>query len=509
MLELEGIYAPPSEITFLKVSIYHHPEMFGREIKMVFNIELLSGEDAQGSDKKRKKLEIFLNTKPGVEIIKLEDLNHKIETEYATEIGACWEPDDLIPFKIKNIIKEDGTTMGRYPCYSNNRSGKIEIHLEFGDKIEEEIRGMGTSGDAREKKKGEKENNLDNESRKRKGMLFFAIYLRGNFLEEDSWLRKLLGLSSYAWEFPYTFWSHNEKSLIPAQSIKECKSAQTFIIVPRKMIKSINRVSCIPGSNHLHEITDNDIATYCQFENDERIIREIKKWVEPGSISLGWEFSNTLKLSKKIALGHLSAYPGSTSLLLFFFLISLCLVYLTGSCNQIQCSSLKKTIALLLVIYVLVFFLTSEINYSFHNIRQSQISRGMYGTFSITVVCFLMSFGLYGSIPWKLLIEERLFSEIPHRSWILIVFLTLFIFAFISYRREMMFISAQDSRLTATIIIIIQCIVILALGVFFAFTLEGDSGSSLALDVYSVYKHWAFNNLYAVIAIKGTSRFIE
>jgi hypothetical protein len=557
VLELEGIYAPPFEISFLKVSIYHHPEMFGREIRMVFNIELVFDENTLRSEKTRKALEIFLNTKPGVEIAKLEDLNHKIETEYAAEIGACWKPDDLIPFKVKNIIEEDGTTIGRYPCYFNKKSGKIQIHLEFEDKIEEhENENTETNENAKENKKNKEKNNSDNENKKKKGMLFFAIYLRGNFLKEDSWLRKLLGLSSYAWEFPYTFWSHNEKSLIPAESIKECKSAQTFIIIPKKMIKSINRVSCIPGSNHLHEMTDNDVAAFCRFESDESTIKGIKKWVEPGSISLGWEFSNTLKLSKKIALGHLDAYPRSTSLLLFFFLISLCLIYLAIPCNESgintdkniigeikslcnefravdeskalydeikiqcgkleiddrfegQCHDLKRIILPLLLIFILFFFLISEINYSFHNIRRSQIPRGIYDTIGIIVTCFLLSFGLYGPIPWKFLIEKELFSEIPPVSWILMVSLMLVIFAFISYRKEMGFFSAHDSRLTATIIIIIQCAVIFALSVFFAFSLEEDSGSPLGLNIYSICKYWALNNLYAIIGVKGVSKLIE
>ncbi|MGC1120803.1 MAG: hypothetical protein WBA22_06885 [Candidatus Methanofastidiosia archaeon] len=521
MLEIEGIYAQSFKISFLKVSIYHHPEMFGREIKIVFNIELVFDEDALKNDRIRNNLEIFLNTKPGTEITKLEDLNHKIETEYAQEIGACWEPDDLIHFEIENIIKEDETiegkypfieedkrVKGKYPYYFNKKSGKIEIHLEFAEKA-----GETGSENARINKKAKECNkegeNLKNENNKEKGMIFFAIYLKGNFLEEDSWWKKLLGLSSYAWEFPYIFWSHNEKSLIPAESIKKCESAQTFIIIPKKMIKSINRVSCIPGSDHLHEMTDNDIATSCRFETDKSAIEGIKKWVEPGSISLGWEFSNTLKLSKKIALGHLDAYPRSTSILLFFFLISLCLTYLIIPCNEIQCSNLKKIIAPLLVIYVLIFFLISEINYSFHNIRRSQIPRGVYDTIGIIITCFLVSFGLYGPIPWKLLIEKELFSEIPPVSWVLMVSPMLVIFAFISYRKEIEFFSAHDSRLTATIIITIQCIVILALSVFFAFSLEGDSGSQLGLNVYSICKYWALNNLYAIIGIKGVSKLIE
>ncbi|KYK33002.1 MAG: hypothetical protein AYK18_15185 [Theionarchaea archaeon DG-70] len=40
MLELEGIYVPFFEISFLKISIYHHPEEFRRKIKLVFNVKI-------------------------------------------------------------------------------------------------------------------------------------------------------------------------------------------------------------------------------------------------------------------------------------------------------------------------------------------------------------------------------------------------------------------------------------------------------------------------------------
>jgi hypothetical protein len=337
MLELEGIHAPHYQISFLKVSIYHHPEEFGKKIKLIFNIELeLPPENISQNVDVPKELRMFMNTAKGVEVIRIEDLSHKTNKKYASEIGACWKPDDLKRFRIVNISKEGETPQRKFPYHFNDKSGKIELDLEF-EEVENE-------------NKNNKENlnrveNEKNSDKIDKGMIFFALYLKGNFLEEDPWWKKLFGISGYAWEFSYLFWSHNEKSLIPAQSIGECKEAQTFIIIPKKMIKSINRVSCIPGSDQLHEITDNDISTYCESEKDEKSIDKLKEWVEPGSFSLAWKIPNTLKLSKEIVLGHLDAYPRSINTLLFFYIILFCLLFLTQTEE-----SLKKMLPLPLII---------------------------------------------------------------------------------------------------------------------------------------------------------------
>ena len=325
-------------------------------------------------------------------------------------------------------------------------------------------------------------------------------------MEEDHWLKKIFGLSSYAWEFSYVFWSHNEKSLIPAQSVGECKEAQTFIIIPKRMVKSINRVSCMPGNDQLHEMTDNDISTFCGSENSKKKIKEIKKWIEPGSFSLTWDIPGTLKISKKIVLGHLDAYPRSANILLFSFIVLLCLTYLFTSGQK-----LKAALVPLLIIFVILFFFISAINYSFHNIRQSQISRGVYETGGIVLICFLLSLGLYGPIILKSLIEKSLsISEISPNSWLLMLLPTLLIFIFVSYRKEKGFYSPQDSKLTPTIIIIFHCIVIFLISAFLAYSVVFLGTESSGSENYSkILEYWVLNNLYATIGIKGSHKLIE
>ncbi|KYK33003.1 MAG: hypothetical protein AYK18_15190 [Theionarchaea archaeon DG-70] len=252
----------------------------------------------------------------------------------------------------------------------------------------------------------------------------------------------------------------------------ECKKAQTFIIIPRKMIKSISRVSCIPGSDKFHEMTDNDIATFCKFERNRKNIERIKRWVEPGSLSLMWETSDTLKISRKIVLGHLDAYPRSASILLFSFLVLLCSIYLFSSSQK-----LKAILTPSLFIFVILFLFISAINYSFHNIRQSQISRGLYETGGIVLVYFLITFGLYGPVFLKSLPEEgtpipALIPDVLAISWIPMLLITSFIFIFVSWRKEKKYYSPQDSRLTPLIIIIFHFIVIFVLSIFLHTLLE-------------------------------------
>jgi hypothetical protein len=180
MLELEGIYAPSYRISFLKVSIFHHPEEFGRKVRLVFNIELEMPTSLH-DNRLQEKLEIFINTKPGVEVIDIEDLSHKMNIEYATGIGAYWNPDELRQLKIINIPRAGEYPGGKLPYHFDSKSGKIKINLKF--------------------KEGSRKNEKDGEETERmgvtRGMIFFAIYLEGSFLEEDPWWKKLLGVFLY------------------------------------------------------------------------------------------------------------------------------------------------------------------------------------------------------------------------------------------------------------------------------------------------------------------------
>ena len=296
MLELQGIYAPMCEISFLKMSIFHHPREFGKEIRLVFNI-ILKAPTHTSAARLPEELEIFMNASPGVEIIGIEDLSHKLDREHMINIGAV---------RITNIPKNGEEIQRKFPYHFDSKSGSIKINLELADR--------------------DREKNAEIEEEMR-GMIFFALHLKGNFLEEDPWWKKLLGLSKYAWKFSYTFWSHGDRDLIRAQSIGECKEAQVFIVIPRKMISTIDRVFSMPGIDQLHEITKQDIVASCEFESEEEKIKNIKEWIEPGSFSLAWWIPATLKLSKKIITGHLDAFSPSIVTLGFCFFILLCWLF--------------------------------------------------------------------------------------------------------------------------------------------------------------------------------------
>lgn len=486
MLELEGIYAPSHRISFLKVNIFHHPEEFGRKIKLIFNIELEMTTSLQ-HNRPQKELEIFINTKPGVEVIDIEDLSYKMNKEYATGIGAYWDPDELRQLKIINIPKAGEYPRGKLPYHFDSKSGKIKINLKFEER-------------SRKNEKGGEETEMVSVVR---GMIFFAIYLEGSFLEEDPWWKKLLGLSRYAWEFSYIFWSHGEKSLIPTQSIGECREAQSFIIIPKKMIKSIDRVSCMPGNDQLHKMTANDIATYCESENNEEKIRKIKEWVEPGSYSMAWKIPHTLRLSKMIILGHLDAYPPSIGTILFSFII---LFYLLFNISFSIKSSVEFNILQFLILIVIYFFI-SAINYSFHNIRQSEFSHFLYEMGGIIIICFLISLGFYGSIPWELHVEPVL-SEVSPISWILVLFPTIIILMYISYREDTDFISysSHSSRLASATKIVSQCFIILMISIIFSYIFELGDYDHIILEIV---KYWTLNNVYATVGIKGLHKLIE
>ena len=117
MLELEGIYAPSYEISFLKVNIFHHPEEFGRMIRLIFNIKLKMPTNNNNSlnNKIPRELEIFMNTRNGVKVTNIEDLSHKINRKYAAEIGACWDPEKLKRLKITNIPKRGKKLQEKFP----------------------------------------------------------------------------------------------------------------------------------------------------------------------------------------------------------------------------------------------------------------------------------------------------------------------------------------------------------------------------------------------------------
>jgi hypothetical protein len=263
-----------------------------------------------------------------------------------------------------------------------------------------------------------------------------------------------------------------------------------FIVIPKKMIKSIDRISCMPANNQLHEMSDNDISIYCEFESEGERVENIKKWVEPGSFSLAWEIPTTLKLSKKIVLGHLDAYPPSIGTLLVSLII---LVYLLFGIPHVVRFAFDINI-LQYVILIMIYLFVSAINYSFHNMRQSQISRGLYEVGGAALICILISFGLHGFIPWGLL------EEIHPISWILILSLSSFIFVFISYRKEKDFYLPQNIRLSSINIIIFHCLLIFTISVLFSYSIG-------YIENYLVV--WTLNNIYAIIGIKGLHKLIE
>jgi hypothetical protein len=101
------------------------------------------------------------------------------------------------------------------------------------------------------------------------------------------------------------------------------------------------------------------------------------------------------------------------------------------------------------------------------------------------------------------------FVERDTAPWIYMFIPTLFIFIVISYRKEKDFYSEQDSKLTPAMIIVLQCIVISAISIFFAYFFEEIKDSGTPERYLPILKYWALNNLYATIGIKGSHKLVE
>lgn len=355
MLEILGIFGKGYELKFVKPTVYLHPSDYSKKIRLIMKVIFKSNNGDFSNP-----LYIYLQSDKKIYIASSDvfNISHKlIDVRYLEGIGAD-RAERARPLKIGHPIE---LISGE----SNSIIIKITPNME-------EI-----SQTRRKQIIEDTENMLF-------GFMIDTI-IENEGIEKESLWKQLIGLSRFAWRFQIKLWSFAE-NIYPfhvISSLTEGKyhkgksysvinttdEIQTFLVIPRGLIESLEQVAVIPGIQISHNMTKKDRGVFLSSEKKEKHKERILEWVEEGASAFSWSYGFTATTSGKIAIEHQPARLTSWSPLTFttilFTLASIILQVLPQPSAQMKYFWITWPI-----LFCLSYFYTNLRRFSFYELRK-------------------------------------------------------------------------------------------------------------------------------------------
>ncbi len=288
MLEVLGISGRGYDFKWVKITIYLNPFDHSEKIRLLLKA-VFEPVDSDFSD----PIYIHLRSTREIKIETHEILDKTekaVERFYRKRIGADELIGEAIPLKIKYFRK--------YEAEKDNRIA-IEIIPDKG-KMDET---MGVR-----------------KSMKIMGFSFMTdAIIRNVGIEKEPLLKRLFGLSKFAWRFQFKVWSMaetlesigsffskngNQDIYYETFFANPTEHLQIYLVIPRDLTKSDGQIVAHPGEENMHIITRRDINTFLLSEKkedeeiEEKSKKRIRAWVEEGAKAISWSYGKTSALSR-------------------------------------------------------------------------------------------------------------------------------------------------------------------------------------------------------------------
>ena len=481
MLELLGVSTPDFEIDFLKTTIWLHPKGLDNKARLMLKM-ILRYDEKKKEDTKPKEIEIYFKVKSGLEVGDLYDEKDKLSRKYLEKIGSEYVVDEK-DAKMEKIL-----------------AGKIAIENIPPDSKKGQTYEM-TSEEHVEIKLKIKPFSEESFSKNRIWILMVSMILNGKIIEKESILKRLIGVSRFAWRFQYKIWGHKECTpSFSESSIKQCKEAQVYVVIPTKRFISKGHLTLISGGDQTHTISKSDIHLFTESLTGDKKKKD-SEWMEDGSCGISWGFAkNIMSLSRDICIEHHEAFPRATTA---FFLVSFWVALAMGmgiilyKGESFSANDLIFPGLVFLGTSISLYFWINLKNYSFYELGFPGQTRTLQGFFIILATCVVAS-----ASGFSVLVHELT----QHWSIILYVLfgLSIIAFGYFGLRSEMEVESRgvdqskidQFGRITGPILIVISFLTIIFLvSLLFSWRyIEGEAFYS------KLIAFWMFNNFASLLS---------
>jgi hypothetical protein len=473
LLDLIGVYAPDFEIDFLKTTVWLHPQGLDNKARLILKMMLKYNKKKEENIdlETPREIIVYFGGESNLQVKDLYDEHAKLEQGYLTSIGSKFVVNEK-EIESSNILSE--------PVVITNIPPKCE---------ERETYTMANKKYIQIKMK------ITPFKNDRTGILMISMILEGKIIEKESILKRLIGISRFAWRFQYRLWGHKELTPSFSESaINQCQEAQVYVIIPRKFFTSKGHISPISGGDDMHVINESDIYLFTESLVGEKKEKD-SKWMEKGSCAISWNFArNILSLSREICIEHHEAFPRITTV---FFLFSFWSALVIGMImisykGVISSGDLIFPGLVFLLTSVLVYFLINLKNYSFYEAGLPSRSRTLQSICSILATCVVASATL---LP--ILVQELT------RYWDTVLYVlfgvSLLAFAYLSLKNEMKVESRsvdENRKKSGPIMtVLLFMAVIFLVSLLFSWKYLGDD-----TFLSRVFAFWTFNNFASLLS---------
>jgi hypothetical protein len=377
LLELVGVLAPEFDIEFFKTTIWMHPHGLDSKAKLVLKMCLKYKTENGIESEESGKVQIFFKRDSKLSIEEIYDERNRLNQEYLTKMGS--------KYRIGNSSNKKEKEVSEVILVENippNVVEEISSRTEDKEFIRVELK-------------------LKPFSRKGTGIMLISMIVSGKIVEKESILKRLIGISRFAWRFQYKLWSHKESiPLFAKGTIHECGEAQIYVIIPKKFFISKGHISLTPGGDQMHTIGKSDIDLLTKFSEEDRR-KEDLKWTEKGSCGISWGGStNVMSLSREVCIEHLEAFPRATTVFfLFSFWVAIAtalgIIYYEG--KDFAAFDLLFPGLVFVGSSISLYFFINLRNYSFYELGFPSLARTLQGIFRVIAICFVTSAAVFSS----------------------------------------------------------------------------------------------------------------